>query len=171
MQTELPANHPLAPMFAQIRRQNEMQGNLAMQLAGLGMGAVTGSLLLICGIGFLKMKPWARRVGLAYAAIGILWALALPFMQAQVVGSTLEQVNKDIQAKTGQPNQVLNTPAFTNVAIIMGLIFNLAYPVTMLVLMLLPAVKISLAGKNPLMLEAEGDVLEAGPRTAEGSEE
>jgi hypothetical protein len=166
-----PADPNLAQMFAQIKKQNEMQGNFGLQLTNIGMATVTGTLLLVCGIGFMKMKPWARRVGLVYGAIGLLWAIALPFIHAQVVGQTLEKVNEDIRAKTGQSNPLLESPAFANVALVMGLIFNLAYPVTMLILMLLPAVKTSLAGKDPLAVEAGDDVLEAGPEAVEGNEQ
>jgi hypothetical protein len=169
--TELPADHPLAPMIAQLKRQNEMQGNFAMQIAGVGMAALTGTLLVVSGIGFLKMKQWGRHAGLAYAAIGIVWAIAVGVLQAQLAGPTLAEVNKDIQAKTGQANPVLNSPALANFAVVFGLLYNLAYPITMLILMLIPAVKTGLAGKSVLSSIDEDSVLEAGPDTADGNEQ
>src|SRR4051794_9115367 len=42
--------------FAEMSKLNDVPGYLATQVGGIAMAAVTGTLLILSGIGFLKMK-------------------------------------------------------------------------------------------------------------------
>ena len=111
------------------------------------MGVLTGSLLLISGIGFLKMKWWSRILTFVYVVVAIVWAVAAMVIQQKVVTPAMKEFTLKIQASTGQPNPLLDNPLFMAIAYAMGMLAAFALPVVLFVLMLVPAVRLGLAGK------------------------
>ena len=114
------------------------------------------------------MKQWGRAAGLAYAVLGILWAIVAIFMQIAILGPAMAEFNKNLQAQVGQNNPLVNntTSTLQNIGPIMGLVFNFAYPITMLVLMLLPAIKDALSGKSVVALDDADDDPDAAASAA-----
>ena len=59
-QLPMPQGPGKAPIENPMGKLNAIPGYVAFQCAQVAMGVLTGSLLLISGIGFLKMKWWSR---------------------------------------------------------------------------------------------------------------
>ena len=134
--------NPLAAM-------NAIPGYIATQCAQIGMGSLTGGLLLVSGIGFMKMKPWARTTAMIYSIIAMLWGVAAWIIQQKFVNPGVLEMTKKIQAQAGPnaPPNPMFSESYMNVVATLGLMVSFAYPVTLLILILLPAVKYGLAGK------------------------
>ena len=82
-----------------------------------------------------------------YVVFAIVWAVASMVIQQKVVTPAMKEFSQKIQASTGQPNPFLDNAAFMTIAYAIGMLAGFALPVTLFVLMLLPAVKFGLAGK------------------------
>jgi hypothetical protein len=162
-QMPMPQGPGKAPIENPMTKLNAVPGYLALQCAQVAMGVFTGSLLLISGIGFLKMKRWSRSLTFVYIVVAIVWAVIAMVVQQQVVTPAMKEFSQKIQESTGQPNPVLDNSVFMTIGYAFGMLASFALPVVLFVLMLLPAVKLGLAGKvdpawQPDEGKFEGDV-------------
>jgi hypothetical protein len=147
----------------------EVPGWTAFTTAGLGVGAVTGSLLLASGIGLMKMKKWGQTLGIAYAILGIVWGTGSTIINQRLMGPKIvqmyEKFQEDIKKSQAQARGGVIPPpkqevpeakpagaAETDHSVLLGVYFAvvlisaLLFPVIELILMLLPAVRRGLAG-------------------------
>jgi hypothetical protein len=162
-QMPLPQGPGKAPIENPMSKLNAVPGYLAFQVAQVAMGVFTGSLLLISGIGFLKMKRWSRSLTFVYVVVAIVWAVIAMVVQQRVVTPAMKEFGQKVQESTGQPNPVLDNPVFMTIGYAIGMLASFALPVVLFVLMLLPAVRLGLAGKvdpawQPDEGKFEGDV-------------
>lgn len=107
-----------------------------------GIDAGLSILLLVCGIGLLKLQQWARLGSIAYAIIDIGYKIyivvfLIMFLQGPI-DDTITEVMRD---------QNINDPAFRQImqfALIGGIsgaaFCGMIYPVAVLIVMLLPSV-------------------------------
>ena len=158
-QVQLPQGPGKAPIDNPLKEMNSIPGFMAFQLASVSMSVITWSILLISGIGLLKMKTWGRMTGFVYAFVAIIWGSVAWVIQQQMFKPRLEEMAKKIQAQVGQTNPFLNNPTFNNIAAAFGLLVAFAVPAVVLVLMCLPAVKNGLEGKTDPSWEPDPSAL------------
>ncbi len=146
-QVQLPSAPGQPPIENPMKEMNNNPGIMAFQLASITMSTLAWSILLISGIGLLKMKKWGRLTAIIYAFISIIWGSIAWVVQQQLIRPRMEEWAKKVQAQVGQSNPFLNNPTFNNIAAAFGLVVAFAIPIVVLVLMCLPAVKNGLEGK------------------------
>jgi hypothetical protein len=110
---------------------------------------VMSLVLLISGIGLLRLRGWARQMCLVYAILSIVVRLGGMVYGIAVVQPATPQVEKEIEdfiiakgipAGKQKGNPMANNPIVGNLTSVFGTAFSLTYPVVVLVLMLLPNV-------------------------------
>ncbi len=102
---------------------------------------VLGTLLLVGGIGLLKMQPWARYVSLGYAGLSIFEKITMCLYRALVVWPV---ANKFIAAEALRDPTVRTSGELTGVRLGLGLqiafVVLVVYPVVVAIILLLPGV-------------------------------
>lgn len=115
-------------------------------------GFVLAVLLLIGGVGLLKMKPWGRSTCIAYAALKFLTVIIATALSITILLPANEKWAVEFQqeiAKAQKPGGPPPPPmpmmnmgsGFSNAMVIGGAVFNLAYAVAVLVVMFQPPVR------------------------------
>jgi hypothetical protein len=137
---------------------------IAFQWASLAVSTLTGALLLTSGIAFLKMKTWGRIVGMIYAVIGILWAVVAWIVTQAYIFPVIEAMLKDMEEKVGKGNPFSGSPGLMKIIMSFGLVFNFVYPIVVLIIMLLPAVKRGLEGQIDPAWQPGADAVDDGAR-------
>ncbi len=114
-------------------------------IVGAVVGLIFTAMLIISGIGLLKLDETGRKVGLMYAAAGIIWtlfsgvinfALILPKQQAIMQSEMPEQIGGMIGGAFGS---------------IMGIFCGLIYPVILLIVLNTKSIKEQFEPKGPLV--------------------
>jgi hypothetical protein len=111
----------------------------AMQYGGLALGLIAGTVMLVGGIGLLRMRPWARWLSIGYACynivssiIGFIFTLTvtLPAMR-EVLAEPLPQ----------QAFSAMSMAEAMTTLILYGSLVLLVYPIALLIVMFLPHVR------------------------------
>lgn len=99
-------------------------------------------LLIVAGIGLLNMRSWARYTSVAVSLTYIFLALVNIIYTVAIVQPGLEKWQRDMMTKVGAPVMPATSPssAVNVVAALFGFLINIAYPVALIIVMLLPAV-------------------------------
>jgi len=139
-----PGNNPQLAKQEEIRKQvMEFSGKMnssPLEYASHLQYIVLSALLIISGIGLLKMAPWGRALALLYATLSILSNLALVIMMF-VVSVPLVQEFADKLATQGQEAQMM--AFFMKFGVYVGIALpaaSLIYPAIVLILLLRPPV-------------------------------
>jgi hypothetical protein len=108
---------------------------------------VLSILLILSGIGLLKMAPWGRMLSLVYATLSILSNMAL-IVALVTVSIPLVQEYADKLAVHGQEGQTAGIliKGGVSVAIILSLV-SMIYPVIVLILLFRPSVAAAFRGE------------------------
>jgi hypothetical protein len=144
-------------------------GFTTVEVVKVAVGLVACVLLIIAGIGLLNVKSWGRLLSLAYSILGILVTLGDLVFTLALVNPAEERF---LQGRLNPGNAALN-----NVFSVLGAIIGMAYPVVLLIMMLLPSVSIALAGRaraedyDPDRREDEDDDLGRERRRREEGQE
>ena len=103
-------------------------------LAMLGLGVVFAGILLVAGIGLLKVSDRARKLAILYAVYAIL---------ATIVSSVVNAVflYAPLMSQMGQQDDQQLIAVVMLVAALVSAFFSLLFPVAMLIYFLLPSVK------------------------------
>ncbi|MEX0824631.1 MAG: hypothetical protein WD119_00610 [Pirellulaceae bacterium] len=105
-----------------------MEGNLAFQIFSYGSmiaGTVFTSLLVVAGVGMLKMKAWSRKLSVVYSLYAILSAIAGLIVNVGIVfGPALNEVGPG-------PERV--GVLFGLVSTVLGTVVGVIYPIALLV--------------------------------------
>jgi len=123
-----------------------------------GLVLLTGALLLVSGIGLLRMKPWARCASVISGGIFILIPVAGVVYNILYFNPAMEQLRRDVQAQQEKAIQadldrgmVVNRqlqqsgqePEFNGMISLVGLLPVMVYGLMLLVVMFLPDVSAS----------------------------
>jgi hypothetical protein len=121
-----------------MRAMNNVPGYHELEVASGIISSIFGLLLVICGIGLLKLQPWARYGSIAYAVLAILWQL---FSIVFTFAFIMPGINKAIEEAAGgnrQLAQAMSIGGATGGAI--GGMCGMIYPIAVIIVMLLPGV-------------------------------
>jgi hypothetical protein len=123
--------------------------------------------LIAAGIGLLSMKPWARWTCVVYSMVTILLVLANTVYTVQYVQPGIEKWQRDFLAKMAPgappPATMGNSPFVGSIGAAFGFIMYVAYPLALLIVMLLPMVGAAFAGKRSLPAPYDYDDRGGGP--------
>jgi len=132
--------------FAEIGKQlavvqGEVPYHTAVQVGQVVVGFFTSILLLVAGIGLLKIRNWGRMLSIAYSVVAILVTLANAIYTMAIVNPAVERLMLRQQG--------MDTSAFNNIGAILGAVIGMTYPIILLIMMLLPSVAAACAGHRP----------------------
>jgi len=147
-----PTNNPQIAKQEEIRKQvmefSWKMNSSPIEYASHAQYIVLSILLIISGIGLLKMAPWGRTLSFVYATLSILSNLALIVMTF-MVSVPLVQEFADKLSTQGQEAQVMAT--FMKIGVYFGIILpvvSMIYPAIVLILLLRPSVAAAFRGQH-----------------------
>jgi hypothetical protein len=113
------------------------------------IGLIMAVILIVAGIGLLKVRPWARWLSIAYAGVRlvlILVGLALTILVFNpVLADWQAEYNKRTVAAGTQPPPSFGSGATNNVTAVLFSILGAAFSIALLVVMFLPNVRATFA--------------------------
>lgn len=145
----------------------EVPAYLPVEVTHYVLGFVLGVLLILSGIGLLRMRVWARWTAIAVSAVMIVWHCVHFVFQWIYVNPVVARWTEELMRKQpqGTPNFAAfsTNPAFQVVVGVGTLLFTIGYPIVLLVIMLLPRVGAAFANqsRNPVPPMDAGDA--SGP--------
>jgi hypothetical protein len=116
----------LSPKSAQLTAGmgiNDVPGYLADQYMDAAIGLVTAALLLVSGIGLLRMQCWARRIALAYVLVRAATEVGILCFHLFYLNSAIALAVKEAIERQAA---IENNPAFAANPV-MSLITSIAY--------------------------------------------
>jgi hypothetical protein len=105
-------------------------------------------MLIIAGIGLLKVQSWGRALSIAYGVLTILVKLADIAFTIAVVNPATERWQQDFQRRHGVAMAGQGDAYMNNIGWLVGVILSMGYGVVLLIMMLLPSVSAALAGPS-----------------------
>jgi hypothetical protein len=133
-------------MQEQIETQQRVVGERApfyvgWQLEGAVVGLVLSVLLIAAGIGLLRLRPWGRTLSVVYAPLSILQTLfAVTYTYVYYLPAYNEAVRQTHYPTPQEAEIARMTAQSMGVSMGFGFLIALAYPVIVLIIMLLPSV-------------------------------
>lgn len=131
----------------------EVPGYLVMEGSNYVLGLVLSLLMIIAGIGLLKMKDWARRTAIVSSAVTIIWDLVHFVYQWTCINPVVARWTKEFMLK--QPAGTPNFTGFSENHVIQGVmagaavILSMGFPLVLLVVLLLPNVRAAFTDHGP----------------------
>jgi hypothetical protein len=120
-----------------------------MQYGQLALGVLSGTVMILSGVGLLRLRPWGRRLTIGYACYNIaMTILGVVFFYA-VSKQVMEEIFANMQADPKLPPQAKTalgiTEAFATLTPLLQ-IGLLVYPIALLVVMFLTDVRKAFRG-------------------------
>jgi hypothetical protein len=139
--------YPYRGLYDLLKR--EVPAYVAVETAHVVLLLVLAVLLIIAGVGLLRMKNWSRSTSIFYGVVTVLSVIAYSIFSWIYITPVSEAWTKDFLQKqpAGTPNFGAR-PEFAAVAIIASLVFSLAYPIVLVVIMFLPNVRAAFAVRD-----------------------
>ncbi|HMC66536.1 MAG TPA: hypothetical protein VKI65_16495 [Gemmataceae bacterium] len=131
---------------------NSIPGFIPYTIIASILGLIVDIVLIVAGIGLLKMKPWARWTCVAYGFYGIVASLGGLVYTLTVVNPAMAQWQQKQAAGAG------GNTGFNNAVSHVSAMLGMAYAVALLIVMFLPNVSAAFAGR----VSAPPDSLEDG---------
>jgi hypothetical protein len=108
-------------------------------------GLLMNILLIVAGIGLLKMGRWGRTLCIVYGVVQILIEIGELVFRIVYLNPAIEQWNRNFAAPHGPMRAQANNPFLSNPAAnsaieVVGTIFGMAYAIALLIIMFLPHV-------------------------------
>lgn len=125
--------------------QKAIAANQGLQLLGqiqAGLGGIASIVLLIAGIGLLKMQPFGRTLSIGYAIYDILSKIVFLVINLILMMPVFETVQQEAPGAAGALGGLLMGSAAC------GLIFTLIYPIVLLIFMMRSKVRDAIAGTS-----------------------
>jgi hypothetical protein len=122
--------------------------------------------LIAAGVGLISLRGWARTLSLAYAVLSILQTLVAAFYSFVYMAPANEEAFRQMPAPNPQTAHMMqNMGQMMMPLMVFGVLIQLVYPVTVLIVMLLPSVRAAFRGEAvPERPEDYHDVAQpAGP--------
>jgi len=110
--------------------------------AAMGVSLIGQAILVVSGIGLLKMRRWARTVSILFASVSVFMTLVgLPYMIA-VVNPVMAEYYSELAKGQGMAMySMFSDPIMLSVMNIFGSLVGLIYPVTQLIILNRPRIK------------------------------
>jgi hypothetical protein len=151
-----------------------------MMIAELALGVVMTLLLIVAGIGLLRMRPWGRTLSLVYAVVTVIVTPAAAIYSAasleprmqQVMSKWEEQQRQKQRGAGGAAPAPTKNPFGGGVGGLIGAVFGSAYSIALLIVLNLAHVRRAFTGAG--RRGRDGDEDEDGngrPRRREGPED
>ncbi|MFL5341371.1 MAG: hypothetical protein ACJ8F7_14590 [Gemmataceae bacterium] len=124
-----------------------------MNMFAVAVGAINALLLIVSGIGLLKMRPWARTLCYAYVALGLIATVVNTSygMVATVPATTkYEQERNARLQKLGKPVPPATGGIGATIGVGVGAFCGILYPLVVLGLMLAPSTRAAFSGRAPM---------------------
>jgi hypothetical protein len=117
-------------------------GYYPVQITTMLLLIVLNIVLIVAGVGLLQMKPWARWTSLGYGVASIFLQMVILLYAVFVMQPAMEKWTQDFTARMGgQPTPAMSTnSAISGMGSCFNFILYSAYPVALIIVMLLPAV-------------------------------
>lgn len=126
-----------------------------VMIGTLVLSLLMTSWLIVCGIGLLGMKPWARWGSVFYAIATIVITIG-GFIYNQAYANPAlarwtEKMQQEMARKQGMatPAPVRTNPVMSGAQGGVGMVFSMAYSIALLIVMFLPHVSAAFAGEMP----------------------
>ena len=128
-------------------------GFVPVMSAYMTLWLLTSVLLILGGVGMLKMRPWGRKASLIYAVYTLAATVANTAYTVVLVNPPMQKYTEKMLAdvaKQGAPNPLANnfmmSGAASTIGAIVSMLFYCAYPVVLLVVLNQRQVKAAFAG-------------------------
>ncbi|HZN68713.1 MAG TPA: hypothetical protein VFB66_25770 [Tepidisphaeraceae bacterium] len=120
-----------------------------MVIASVVVGVPVSILLLAGGIGSLNLKPWARKVMLAYAALAILLCIVNVVTQLVWMVPAMAEVQAQQPQQPNMPNVAAFAKAGGYAGAIVEFVLRLIFPILLLYFFTRPNVVAAFEGRTP----------------------
>jgi hypothetical protein len=154
------------PMEGMIEMYDTIPGFWAWVTYSLVSGPIMAIILLIAGLGLMKMRPWSRWLCLGYCIYAILMAMVTLYYQLVFINPAMLAYQEEMSQQTGAPN--FGSPEFSNVVTIGSVVLSLIFPIAVLIVLFRPKVAAAFAGR-PVM-EERTDERDLGYESDDGGE-
>jgi hypothetical protein len=122
---------------------------VAWQVEGFVVGLVLSALLVTAGVGLLRLRSWARSFSLVYAVVDILQTLLAASYTFVFYLPAYQEAVRQTHYRTAQEAEIARVTAQSmGIGMAFGFLLTLAYPVVVLVIMLLPSVAAAFRGET-----------------------
>ena len=112
------------------------------------VGLALSGALIAAGLGLLSLRGWGRTLSLAYAVLSILQTLSAALYSFVYVAPANEEAFRQMPAPNPQTAHMMqNMAQMTVFFMVLSVLIQLAYPVTVLIIMLLPSVRAAFRGE------------------------
>jgi hypothetical protein len=113
------------------------------------IGLIMAVILIVAGIGLLKVRPWARWLSIAYAGVRLVLILVGLVLAILIFNPVLADWQADYNKRAvpagTPPPPSLGSGATNNISAALGSILGAAYSIALLVVMFLPNVRAAFA--------------------------
>jgi hypothetical protein len=113
------------------------------------IGLIMAIILVVSGIGLLKVRPWARWLSIGYAAVRLVLILVGLVLAIMIFNPVLADWQADYNKRTvpagNPPPPSFSSGAMNDVAAAFGSILSAAYSIALLAVMFLPQVRAAFA--------------------------
>jgi hypothetical protein len=122
--------------------QQRVPSYYAFTGTSLGVSLAGQIVLLVSGVGLLKMRRWARTASLLYASVAVFMALvSLPYMMGLVNPAMAEFYGEAAKGPGMAIYSLFSDPMVLSVMTTLGSVVGLIYPVTLLIILNRPRIK------------------------------
>jgi hypothetical protein len=143
--------------------------------ASIAIGMVLCLIEVIAGFGLLKMRYWARNLGIFYGVVAVLLAIGGTIYNVTVMNPAMKLWQQDVQKWTqvqaqkaapkggaavpppAPPPMAASNPLVDAMGSVVGAIIGIAYPTIILILLLMPSTGKAFAIANGGALPEEDD--------------
>ncbi len=134
------------------RMQEEIPGITVFQVTNTLAHLALSILLLICGIGLLNMRGWARVGSIIYAVVTILVDMGALFYQLAFINPVMNRMFEELARRgrmgPGGPS-LAGLGTIINVVTVIVYLLLMIYAIILLIMMLLPRVRAAFASGPP----------------------
>jgi hypothetical protein len=132
-------------------------------IGGQFFALLTATMLVIAGIGLLRMRKWGRTLSLVYAFAVIAIHTTIVVVQVTYLNKAVAEVMAKMPAPApGAPNLAGNT-TFNNIVAIATGILAVLYSIALIIVMFLPVVRKAFADGPVVVPRAEEDYYDPPP--------
>jgi hypothetical protein len=134
------------PMTEMTDLFQSIPGYIPYMIVSAILGVIMAVVLIVAGVGLLKMRLWARRACVVYSVYSILGAIGGFIYTTTVVNPAMERWQANLMARSGLRGPPPSS-AGGDVSAVIGSVVGMAYGITLLVVLFLPHVSAAFAGK------------------------
>jgi hypothetical protein len=142
----------------------EIPGYLAYMTVSLVVGLVMATVLIIAGVGLLRLRPWARTTCIVYAVVQLVLQVVFLYYSILYVNPAMAKWSEEQarQLPAGTPNFGGNS-FFNNLGTFAGVGIGMTYAIALLVVMFLPHVRAAFTGQSAETMHEEADYYDPKP--------